>query len=87
MCIVRGEEKLRVPNKLVAFLLFFAALYRYRFECGAMNQRCTAVTFGYRIIIPPNFSVAEKPKNDYNNKNQSTGNSPIKVELQNNMDR
>ena len=33
------------------------------------------------------FFVAEKPKNDYNNKNQSSGNSPIKVELQNNMDR
>ena len=33
------------------------------------------------------FSFAEIPKNEYNNKNQSTGNSPIKVELQNNMDR
>lgn len=31
--------------------------------------------------------LAEIPKNEYNNKNQSTGNSPIKVELQNNMDR
>lgn len=33
------------------------------------------------------FLLAEIPKNEYNNKNQSTGNSPIKVELQNNMDR
>lgn len=41
-----------------------------------------------RILKPCNFvSVSEKPKNDYNNKNQSGGNSPIKVELQNNMDR
>ena len=45
-------------------------------------------TYAYQCVnIPPLFSVAEKPKNDYNNKNQSTGNSPIKVELQNNMDR
>ncbi|XP_032454288.1 teneurin-m isoform X5 [Nasonia vitripennis] len=33
------------------------------------------------------YNISKKPKNDYNNKNQSTGNSPIKVELQNNMDR
>ncbi|XP_011495587.1 PREDICTED: teneurin-m [Ceratosolen solmsi marchali] len=33
------------------------------------------------------YNIPKKPKNDYNNKNQSTGNSPIKVELQNNMDR
>lgn len=34
--------------------------------------------------FPSLFS--EIPKNEYN-KNQSMGNSPIKVELQNNMDR
>ncbi|OAD52325.1 Teneurin-3 [Eufriesea mexicana] len=33
------------------------------------------------------YSMPKIPKNEYNNKNQSTGNSPIKVELQNNMDR
>ncbi|XP_048266119.1 teneurin-m isoform X4 [Bombus terrestris] len=33
------------------------------------------------------YSIPKIPKNEYNNKNQSTGNSPIKVELQNNMDR
>ncbi|XP_026674472.1 teneurin-m isoform X7 [Ceratina calcarata] len=33
------------------------------------------------------YSRPKIPKNEYNNKNQSTGNSPIKVELQNNMDR
>lgn len=39
------------------------------------------------LHIAPFFFLAEIPKNEYNNKNQSTGNSPIKVELQNNMDR
>ncbi|XP_011298913.1 teneurin-m [Fopius arisanus] len=34
-----------------------------------------------------NFYNIKTPKNEYNNKHQSTGNSPIKVELQNNMDR
>nr|XP_012218677.1 PREDICTED: teneurin-m isoform X5 [Linepithema humile] len=33
------------------------------------------------------YNIPKIPKNEYNNKNQSTGNSPIKVELQNNMDR
>ncbi|KAK2581810.1 hypothetical protein KPH14_002280 [Odynerus spinipes] len=33
------------------------------------------------------YNLPKIPKNEYNNKNQSTGNSPIKVELQNNMDR
>ncbi|CAL7949137.1 unnamed protein product [Xylocopa violacea] len=33
------------------------------------------------------YNVPKIPKNEYNNKNQPTGNSPIKVELQNNMDR
>ncbi|XP_024943143.1 teneurin-m isoform X4 [Cephus cinctus] len=33
------------------------------------------------------INIPKIPKNEYNNKNQSTGNSPIKVELQNNMDR
>ncbi|XP_031828732.1 teneurin transmembrane protein Ten-m isoform X3 [Nomia melanderi] len=33
------------------------------------------------------YSIPKIPKSEYNNKNQSTGNSPIKVELQNNMDR
>ncbi|XP_034187283.2 teneurin transmembrane protein Ten-m isoform X3 [Osmia lignaria lignaria] len=33
------------------------------------------------------YSIPKIPKNEYNNKNQSSGNSPIKVELQNNMDR
>ncbi|XP_043476119.1 teneurin-m isoform X2 [Leptopilina heterotoma] len=32
------------------------------------------------------YNIPNIPKNEYN-KNQSTGNSPIKVELQNNMDR
>ncbi|XP_078038060.1 teneurin transmembrane protein Ten-m isoform X2 [Augochlora pura] len=33
------------------------------------------------------YSIPKIPKNEYNNKNQSTGDSPIKVELQTNMDR
>ncbi|XP_044012894.1 teneurin-m isoform X2 [Aphidius gifuensis] len=33
------------------------------------------------------YNIPKIPKNEYSNKNQSTGNSPIKVELQNNMDR
>ncbi|XP_011867432.1 PREDICTED: teneurin-m isoform X3 [Vollenhovia emeryi] len=33
------------------------------------------------------YNIPKIPKNEYNSKNQSTGNSPIKVELQNNMDR
>lgn len=31
--------------------------------------------------------VSEIPKNDYSNKTQSSGNSPIKADLQTNMDR
>ncbi|KAK0093016.1 hypothetical protein PV326_000107, partial [Microctonus aethiopoides] len=42
----------------------------------------------HKLPTPADEQLAnEKPKNEYHNKNQSTGNSPIKVELQNNMDR
>lgn len=41
----------------------------------------------HRLIFRFFYLLTEIPKNEYNNKNQSTGNSPIKVELQNNMDR
>ncbi|XP_074109179.1 teneurin transmembrane protein Ten-m isoform X3 [Cotesia typhae] len=43
------------------------------------------------LVRTPSGNFYNKPpkntKNEYNNKHQSTGNSPIKVELQNNMDR
>lgn len=58
---------------------------RFPREISPICRRRVVVVTNHLFIVP--FLLAEIPKNEYNNKNQSTGNSPIKVELQNNMDR